>query len=337
MVFAKRLASLLTKGLLRAELVAWIISATLVMLLGSATPVKQTLEAANVYQRLPDVILKQSVATSGDGQVPLADASVQKLVKDTFTEQKLESYSDNFLDGMFRWLNGEVAQPDFSIDISLERQVIAEGIAARAADRLAGLPPCTQFPTGSLDPFTIQCLPPGIDIGREKERIKNEVLANQNFLPSTTFTYQQLPTSSDGVPFTEQSKQLPSQFQLLKKLPLAIGILGLATATAIIWLSTSRRRGIRTVGRMVLVSGSVVLFLTLLFGLALPSLSDNLRPHYINGDAAPLMNDLIVQVIRAINKALLVSSGALVVLGGLVLVAERFIKPTQITKLNTKV
>lgn len=335
MVFVKRLASLLAKGLLQVELLAWIIFVTLVLLLGSATPVKQVLERANVYQRLPDVILKQSVATSGDGQFPLADATVQKLVKDTFTEQKIEGYSSNFFDGMYRWLNGEAAQPDFRIDLATERQVIAEGIATRAADRLAGLPPCTRVPTGTLDPFTIECLPPGIDIGREKERLKNEVLTNKDFLPAT-ITADQLPKNADGTTFTESAKEVPGRYQLIKRLPLALALLGLGTATAIILLDKSKRHGIRTVGRMILANGTVVLFLTLLFGLALPSLSDNLRPRFISGDIAPLMNDLILAVIRAVNKVLLTASGALVVIGGLILLAEHYAFAEQKTEATTE-
>lgn len=328
MVFVKRVASLLAKVLLQAELLAWIIFATLVLLMGSATPVKRALETANVYQRLPDVVLKQSVASNGDGQVPLADATVQKLVKDTFTEQKLESYSNIFLDGMFRWLNGEVTQPDFNIDLSVERQTIAEGVAARAANRLAGLPPCTRVPAGSLDPFTIECLPPGIDISLEKERLKNEILANQGFLP-TTITAEQLPKNAEGATFTESSKEVPGRYQLMKRLPLVVSLLGLATAVAIILLDKNKRRGIRMVGRMILANGSFVLFITLLFGLALPGLSDSLRPRYISGDAAPLMNDLILAIIKTLNKVLLISSGTLVVIGGLILLGERFINPEQ--------
>ena len=329
MVFIKHLASLLAKGLLQAELLAWIILTTLVMLVGSATPVKQSLERAGLYDSVVDTVLNQSDLLGGSNPVPLDDQAIRALAKQALSEQQLKTYGEEFVDGTYRWLEGKSPEPDFKIDLTAARQTVASGVANKSAERLAGLPPCTRIPTGSLDPFSITCLPPGINIERERQKILDELLANKDFIPQTVITAEQLPKSSDGRSFAEANEKLPGRFQLIKRLPLILALSAALSAAAIIWLANNKRRGIRSVGRVALGIGGFVLLVTIIFGFALPKISADLSPRFIGGDAAPLFNRTLEVLTQTANKALLITSGAIAVLGGAILLAERYMKTTH--------
>ncbi len=329
MHFLKHLAVWVAHRVFQLELVMWVTIVTLVMLAGSAAPIKQALDTSKLYDRTVDVILDQSKNVSNQGAISLDDQTVRNLIKDVFSGEQIRGYSEDFIDGTYQWLEGKSPEPTFRIDLSAARQTIAVGVANKAAERLATLPTCTKIPTGQLDPFAIECLPPGINIEREKQRVINEMLANKDFLPETAITAAQLPKSSDGKTFVEANKNVPKTFQLLLQLPYIIGSLAIVTAAIIIWLANDKRRGIRSVGRMILGTGGSIFGVTLLFGFALPSLSSNFQARFVSGSAAPLLGEVLTSVTKLMAKTVLISSGSLVILSAVILLAERFIKPAK--------
>lgn len=327
MVLLKRITLWFSKALLHLEVASWMSAIIFVMLFGTATPIKQTLKNARVYDRLPDIVLKQSaISTDSNTQVPLDDKNINELVKKVFSANKLQGYSENFLDGMYHWLAGKTPKPDFRIDLTGNRETIADGLATNAIDRLKTLPACTRIPSGPIDLFSITCLPPGVDLTKEKQRITNEVLANKDFFPDSVITADQLPKTPDGQDFTVAYKDAPKAFKLAITLPWLLGIFSIVTSLALVWLSSDKRRGLRTVGRIILVNGSFVFVTTLVFGLLIPRFSTSLQAHF-TGDAAPLVNDILKIMLQKIISVTLIVSGTVIALGGSMLLAERFIKP----------
>lgn len=325
----RRIGIWFSKGVLQLSLFGWVTMTALVLLIGSPVTIKKTLDGSGLYGQLPDIILDQSGSVTGNGQAPIDDATVRSVITSTFTGPQLKSYSENFIDGMYTWLEGKNSEPSFSIDLSSARTSIAQGLADRAAARLSGLPPCTTLPTGTLDPFTIECLPPGIDIPREKQRIMNEVLANKDFLPNSTITAATLPKNSEGKTFVQQNAKAPDYFQLIKQSPWWFVILAVLSASGFLWLAHDKRRGIRTLGRMTLATGSFILVPTLLFGLLLPTASNNLQAHVVGNAAAPALNNVIKSMVDALTRVTIITSGTLVLIGGVTLLLERFIKTSH--------
>ena len=334
----RRMVLWVVRVLFQLELITWLSVTTLVLMVGSSGPIKQALQKANIYARLPDIALKQTAAMSDNGvSTPLYDETIQKVVKDQFPPDKLQGYSENFVDGIYSWLTGKSDKPNFRIDLTGTREAIAEAVAQRGVERLNSLPACTSIPTGSLDPFSISCRPPGSNSSLEKQVLKNEVLSNKDFLPNSVITADQLPKSQNGQTFSEKYHNAPKLFELLRKLPWILGGLGILTALTIIWLSSEKRRGVRTVGRMILTTGSFVLVTTILFGVLLPKLSATLQARFVTGDAAPLLNDAFKSLLQTSNKALYVTSGGLTALGAVILLVERFVKPQKETAIDETV
>lgn len=329
MEILRRIGIWCCKALLQVSLFGWVTLTAVVLLVGTPVTIKKTLHNSGLYDQLPSIILDQSGAVTGNDQVPIDNATIQSVVKSTFTGAQLQSYSENFIDGMYTWLEGKSPEPTFSIDLSGARTSIAQGVADRAAQRMAGLPPCTSIPTGTLDPFSIQCLPPGIDIAREKQRILNEVLASKDFLPDSKITAANLPKNDAGKTFVQQNEKAPQYFSLVKQAPWWFVILAILSAGGFLWLAHDKRRGIRTLGRMILATGSFILIPTILFGVLLPTASNSLQAHVVGNAAAPALNTAIKSMVDALTRVTLITSGTLVVIGAVILLLERFIKTSH--------
>lgn len=330
MEILRRVGIWLSKAGVQLALFGWVTATSLVLLVGTPVTIKKTLDSSGLYTQLPDIILDQSGSVTNGQQVAFDDATVRSVVKSSFSATQLKSYSENFIDGTYTWLEGKSPEPTFSIDLSGARTQIAQGVADRAAERLKGLPPCTQIPTGSLDPFTIDCLPPGIDINREKQRILNEVLANKDFLPNSHITAATLPKNEQGKTFVQQYAAAPDYFQLLKQSPWWFVILAVLSASAFLWLAHEKRRAIRTLGRMTLATGSFILVPTVLFGILLPTASNSLQAHVVGSAAAPALNNVIKSLVDTLTRVTIITSGVLVVIGGVTLLLERFIKTSHL-------
>ena len=329
MEILRRVGIWLSKAGLQFALFGWVIATSLVLLIGTPVTIKKTLDSSGLYAQLPDMILDQSGNVTSNGSVPLDDATIRSVIKTTFSASQLKSYSENLIDGTYTWLEGKSTEPTFSIDLSAARTSIAQGVADRAAERLKGLPPCTRIPTGSLDPFTIDCLPPGIDINREKQRMLNEVLANKDFLPNSHITAATLPKNAEGKTFVQQYANAPDYFGLLKQLPWWFVIIAVLSASAFLWLASDKRRAIRSLGRMTLATGSFILVPTILFGVLLPTASNNLQAHVVGNAAAPALNNVIKSIVNAFTRVTIITSGVLVLIGGMTLLLERFIKSSH--------
>lgn len=325
----KRLFVWLNHALLQLEVLGWITATTFVMLVGSAAPVKEALGKANLYDRVVDVVLQQSTAAGNQGTVPLDDATIKTLVEQVFSGQQIKQYSENFIDGTYTWLEGKSPEPTFKIDLTAARQTIATSVADKAAARLTSLPPCTKIPTGQLDPFSIDCLPPGLNVEREKQRILSEMLASKEFLPQTVITADQLPKDSSGKTFAQAHTEIPTYFKWLSILPWLLAAMTIPTIAVLIWLGNDKRRAIRSVGRTLIAVGGFILGTTLLFGFALPSLLASLGPKFISASAAPLLNEALTAILQSTNRAAAITSGSVTLLGAAILLAERFIKPSK--------
>ena len=321
----RRVVIWFSKMVFRLAVFGWILAMVFVMLFGDPRVIKKGLADAKLYEKLPDIVLSQAESVQNGGSLPLDDATVRTVISNTFTPTQLSGYSENFIDGMYAWLEGKSPEPSFSIDLSPASRSIAEGVATQAEKRLAGLPACTEPPTGSLDPFKIECLPPGVDVHREKQRVINEMLASKEFLPDTKITANDLPKSEQGEPFTESFSLAPTIFQVVQQLPwLLLGLAGLS-AGIFLWLSLDKRQAVRSLGRMILGSGSLVFVPTALFGVILPAISKDFAPQVTNGSAAPVLNNLLQSTIAVTTRALLIASGIVVVVGVVILVLEHFV------------
>jgi hypothetical protein len=260
MQFVRRTFLVLCGLALPALLFATAIDFGIYHVAGTAAPVKKILSDSGIYGSVVSQALNQAKTTSnGSSQVSLLDLEIKNAAEGSFSPQVVQSSSEKVIDGVYDWLGGKTPQPVFNVDLSGPKNDFADKVGQLAKDRAAKLPVCTSAPT-NIDPLSATCLPPGITPAQVGVQAKNDVLAGQGFLEHPTITAENFKGATNQSIFDKpKSKQAPKRYQLAVKLPFILAALALLTMLAIIFLSNSRRKGIRRAAIILSISGLFML------------------------------------------------------------------------------
>jgi hypothetical protein len=227
---------------------------------GSPTPVKKILSDSGIYNSVVGSALDQAKKSStGGSEVSLTDPLIKKAAEDSFSPQVVKDSTEKVIDGVYDWLDGKSAQPDFNVDLSSVKSSFAENAAGAAKFRAESLPACTALPD-TTDPLSITCLPQGVTPAQVADQVKNNVLTGQGFLEHPNITASSVKSEgSDQSVFDNKLKDTPKQYQRVKKTPFILATLTVAAILAIIFLSVTRRKGLRHVGVTMSVVGAFML------------------------------------------------------------------------------
>lgn len=262
-----------SSGFLKLSLFLFAVSFALVSVLGTPDKLKQSLSGSEVYS----VAVQEGIDAAAEAQeeqggqadaLSLSSPEIRESATAAFTPDKIEEWTGQVIDGMYGWLDGDTAQPEFSIDTTEQRQAFAQNVADRVEQRVEGLRPCTrqealQLSRQEIDLFNLPCRPP-IDLAGEKQRLINEIQSNNEFLGDSLITPTDL-TANSAQPNPFANSPLPDVFQSVRRLPMITGIIGIICIAGLLWLSEDKRRAIRKIGITFLGSGLVLIISAVLF------------------------------------------------------------------------
>lgn len=326
MKILKSAALFITTSAFRFLLFFGILLLCFLFIFGNEDHVKSTFESSGVYKQFVDSIIKDNQANIANNSLPLDDPNVRKIINEAFPSELLQQQSEIVIDSFYAWLRGETPQPTFTTDFTVNRQQLADKLAAYAFDRLRAQPVCFAVPA-ELDPFTAGCQPPSTDLAAEQQKFSAAIAGEEGILPDAIFSTQDLPKDSKGQLITERYSFAPSVFQWLHKGVWLIGLLLVLFAVATISLHKSKRRGVQQVGFALIGSGFALLVTPLLLLYVLPRFSNSLEfsqtssatQNLISSAGNQLTNDLYSQLINVTIQ--------IIVLGVIILIIERFTRP----------
>jgi protein-S-isoprenylcysteine O-methyltransferase Ste14 len=262
MNFARKALLVLLTPLLPILLFATAADFGLINVAGSPAPVKKLLKDSGIYNNVVNSALDQAQNSSNDseGDISLNDPAIKKAAAETFNPQVVQQSSEQVIDGVYNWLGGKSAQPDFNLDLTSQKATFAQKVGLAAKDRAATLPPCTSPPTSS-NPFSATCLPRGTTPEQVGIQTEQKILNAEGFLehPNITVNNFKGEDSQQSVFEKKNVKNIPVQYQRVKKTPFILAILAILTTAAIIFLSTSRAKGLRHVGIILITTGLFML------------------------------------------------------------------------------
>ncbi len=270
---------------------------------GEAKDVKGYLAKSNVYATAVDLVTEEAgkIQTKGeDGGQTVDPQTVQAGVQAAFPPQFVQSNAEQFIDGIYNWLNGEVPRPDFRLDLTDAKNRFVETVGAQNKLRLASAPQCTSV-TENTDPFSLQCRPKGIDVDAEIDRAVEKLKNDQSFLKDPVITADDLNTKKEGGDtgnFFDQANALPRVFQLFNKSPAVLAALALLNAALAILISEQRRNGWRLVARALMTTG-VILAAANLIAFFVLARADKIIPNQ-----SPAENKLVSQVVLPIIRSI---------------------------------
>jgi hypothetical protein len=228
--------------------------------IGSPEPVKKILSGSGIYNSVVGTALEQAKTTSsGTSEVSLNDPTIKKAAQESFSPDVVKNSSEKVVDGIYVWLDGKSPQPQFDIDLSNAKNDFADKVGEAAKTKAATLPVCTSAPT-TTDPFSATCVPPGVTPEQIGDQAKNDVLKGQGFLEHPKITASSFKSASGNHSLFEgKLKGAPKKYQLAKKTPYILAGLTILAMLAIVFLSTTRRKGLRRVGVILAIVGVFML------------------------------------------------------------------------------
>lgn len=235
--------------------------------------VKTWLSKSGLYAVVPDLAVSRLAEnqSSGTGDFTFKDVLVQRAVHRALSGNFIPNATNAVVDGTFRWLDGDVAKPDFAVKVGDAKQRFADELATAAQKRYEQLPVCgpRQQPT-NLGPLTIDCQIQGYNIKQTIADFKNRVLANQDFLPSSVLTAESNLTTDSATgkvqPIIHYSKVIPQRYQQLQLARwIALGMI-ICLGLLLLFISDSRLSGVKRIGWSLLTTSIIsALGLWLLF------------------------------------------------------------------------
>jgi len=310
--------------------------------------VKRLVAESGIYDSVIPSLLQQtkSIQTSV-GTISASDPLIQNAANQAITPQYVKQNTETAIDSVYKWLDGDIAQPDFKIDLSGAKTNFADQVASDVQQKLAGLPACTTaqntlIAQNGYDAINATCLPRGITAASAAGLVKSDLASSQDFLKNPTISSQniQLDQSQQGEvpntvsrqqPFFQRPKtqEIPKQYQRAKKTPLILSILTILTGVGIVFLSSSWQKGLRHVGINLVIIG--VLMLLFSYGLN-RVVSKNIAPK-VTFDNAALQKDirsLVTDLGQQIDKNYWFFGGLYTVLGaGSITAAEIYRRRAQ--------
>jgi hypothetical protein len=224
--------------------------------------VKNWLTSSNTYQNFVDQSLQFVEAESGKaiGEENQSSAinttDILRAAQPVLSVDFVQEQAENFIDGMYRWLKGDTVTPEFNISLSSKSEQVAELIQPEIAEQLSKLPPCTpdQVQGGrEIDLTELECLPPGIDVQQESQKLTESIVTQADGIFKTEFTGSDLNLGNDTV------VNAPIAYNSLELMPTFFWafLLGVSTITVL----TARRwqRGLKEIGSTMAVSSGVLI------------------------------------------------------------------------------
>jgi len=277
--------------------------------IGNRNTVKSWLVESGFYDNVVDAVLEtvnKEQAEEGDTQIPIDDPQVQAVVSTAFSPTFLQDNVEKVLEGTYSWLEGDTTKPEFVIDLATAKQQLADGLSNYAVSRAVSLPACTfeqmAAMTDGFDVLNATCLPPGTSAQAAATELKNEILTSEEFLGDTTFSGEDFKIEEDGQDVSldnSQFQRMQDAYKLATYGPYVFGILSVLLALAVLFLSASKRRGVKRVGIIFIIAGAL---------LGLSFLAFNQSSSWLNNRAQVLSGEttagraLAAGMVNAINK-----------------------------------
>ena len=269
----KKLALGILSPLFIVLLFAWAFDVGFVRTATHPGTVKRLVSESGIYDSVIPSVLQQTKSIQTDvGTISASDPAIQKAANQAITPQFIKQNTEASIDNVYKWLDGDIAHPDFKIDLSGAKTSFADNVASAVTQRLGTLPACTTAQSvaltagGQFDAINAPCLPRGVTAADAAAQVRNSLTSGKDFLDNTNISAANIKNAgSNQSVFDGQLKNAPKQYQRAKKTPLILGILTILTGTGIVFLSSSWQKGLRHVGINLVVIG--VLMLVFSYGL----------------------------------------------------------------------
>lgn len=254
MTFLRRSGFLASLLLFCAGLAVFAFIAGLHTIFSTPEPLKTALNDSGVYKEVtPNITNGQLAALS----LPPQDIGIKNALEQALPATFYRQASERIVDGTYAWMQGRADQPEFSIDTTAVKNNFASNVAAYMKQQMEMLPECERDmppPTSASDALTLSCLPRHVTPNAVADTARQQVLASNAFGEGNTITPGTL-KDGQGRTLTEQLAFLPPIYRAYVPALIALPVITALLGVAIVFLSRTRRAGLRRAAWALLAMG----------------------------------------------------------------------------------
>lgn len=232
-----------------------VLQVVFLQLFGQPQTLKQALDDGGVYTAFVDETAAQ-LSSQSDSLGGLTESEAETVIRNSLPEGRVQIEFEGAIDGIYDWLAGDTDQPQFELDFTQERTLLAQNIAAAIEEQLQQLEPCTtpaQIEIAqSIEELT--CLPPGFSPAAEAAWYEEAALSSDGFLPNTRISSDELLADNDFF----ASSVAPVVYQRLGWLHIPLLVILVVLTPIILAMARSKRRGARRIANQLLNNGVVL-------------------------------------------------------------------------------
>ncbi len=336
----KNFLRITSSGLLKLALFSAAITASLVSVFASPTSLKESLADNKLYDGLVQNVLdaaRKNNDISGESAAPadkqLSLNALETAAKQAFTPEVLQSSTEQALDGIYHWLNGEVESPDFRIDLTQAKANFIAAAGAEVEKHAASLPVCTTTQARTIDPdadpFSLTCRPATLSPADVRNNAVAELNKDNKFIPNPVLSADNLSKDANGETFFDKAEGARSLYQVAKVLPWILLILSGLLAAGLLFLNETKRKGIKNIGVTLLGTGLFLLVTGWLTGFLFDKAA---RPGgMLSKSIENEFQESILAAVRSLNslfnRTILIYCLVYIALGAAALIALRFTRP----------
>ncbi len=232
--------------------------------LTNQTKIENWIIQSRFYPNLQKTIIKQAKAAIPNdvsGGSSISSSIIENAGQTAFTQEVFQHAVHEFVSSNYAWLQGNTSTPNFKIDLSTSKLAFADKIAQIAVeDHLKSLSACTASQSAQLqtaNPLLLSCKPSNLDPVTAASQIKIEIANNNSYLSNPVITANTISAkgSNGGELYYIKFSKAPKVYQTVNKLPLVLGVVSLLSMLLVLFISRTRRIGIKRIGIVLLLSG----------------------------------------------------------------------------------
>lgn len=252
-----------------ALLVSLLLTATLTSAevnFNNAQKITNTIESSHLYTDLVNNLVNeasQGILTSGSLPASLT-TQFQQAVETSYTSQQFDQDVYIVISSNLNWLNGKTNVPSFTIDLTGVKQALAIKLGAVAQNYVESLPVCSAAEAANANvtnPLTLTCRPSNLQPSAVATQVSTDISSSQNVLSTAVINPSTINVKGNGggQAYYQQFSSLPSVYKWIVRLPILFAILCLIWCLGIIFISSKKRKGFRTISVILILAGLILL------------------------------------------------------------------------------
>ena len=248
--------------------------------------------------------------------------AVISSITDVIEPSDLQLQAEEAIDELYRWFEGEVDSPEFSITIQDKVPDLSPALKNELTSQLSNLPICQPSEVAAnQDIISAICIPEGESVSGEVDEYIDSLLSGEGFLGDATFSASDIPDLDDA------TESVQGFYPIFKNIPfIAAGVSAISTLVIVLSAKSGVARGVRDVG-VSLFGSSFFLAIGSFFLSRIDSLPDNFIG--LDGGAArseveashAIVEPLFITILHDVSSSIFIVAGVVFVVGLLLALA----------------